>query len=194
MFIVPPLGKHYTDQWDVEDSDHPTLPQYASSLEPPALSRLRPESLTEDTVGMESVFVGPLTERLISALAFTAEEYDPEVLQEEEPKIKELDETGLADEERDRFRSDLDAVELEERIKKELRFIGIVGDEDVRLTTSARAIADHLAGRLVPSGGRRDLDVAAELPASAAESKDAERLAQGRARLDREGSHGVSGL
>lgn len=77
---------------------------------------------------MEDVYVGPLTERLMSALAFDHEDGSGGAVWAEE-KENELVEGSV--EERKPSKPALDAVDLEERIKRELRFIGILGEEDV---------------------------------------------------------------
>lgn len=97
---------------------------YASPLEPPPLTRTRPAHLNEDTLGSEVVSLGPLSERLVSALAFT------------EPGIEDDDANGTSkmdsrDEQTAQSTMQLDAVDLEERIKRELRFIGVLPEDDV---------------------------------------------------------------
>lgn len=99
---------------------------YVSPLEPPPLVRVRPDALTEDALGMENVYLGPLSERLMAALAFE-EGGEPGDLEDKE-RPKEVLEV-----EDDPYRPlQIDAVDLEERIKKELRFIGLIEEEDVR--------------------------------------------------------------
>lgn len=133
-YLIPPLGKHYLDKWEEEDSElpgsaphHPHHRTYASPLEPPVLPRLRPDALTEDALATENVFLGPLSERLMAALAVDEsgggdDDYGLMPLRGEDgpvpPKLP------------------MDAVDLEERIKRELRFIGILPDEEVRSLSS----------------------------------------------------------
>lgn len=122
--VIPALGAHYLDVWDAEDS-HPSASHqpvhYSSALEPPPLPRLKPDNLTEDAMGMESIFVGPLTERLVSALVFDGNfPFEDEEMSNGVKVEKPVEEEG----------EELDNVELEERIRKELRFIGIL-EEDV---------------------------------------------------------------
>lgn len=123
-YLIPALGKHYLDRWDDEESDGPIAStSYASSLELPPVPRLRPDALTEDALGMENVFMGPLSERLIAALAFE-EGGEQEELKE---MPMETDELVLATK-----HQQLDAHDLEERVKRELMFIGILPEDDVR--------------------------------------------------------------
>ncbi|GAA6026902.1 hypothetical protein JCM8097_005949 [Rhodosporidiobolus ruineniae] len=127
-YLIPPLGKHYLDKWEEEDAElpgsapHPihSASHYTSPLEPPVLPRLRPDALNEDAMAMENVFLGPLSERLMAALAVedgggVGEAFE-EPPQEDGPVPPKLP---------------MDAVDLEERIKRELRFIGILPEEEV---------------------------------------------------------------
>lgn len=74
---------------------------------------------------MENVFLGPLSERLVAAMAFE-EEGDVEDGELEE-NVERGENAGLLM----LGRGNMDAVELEERIKSELKFIGILGEEEV---------------------------------------------------------------
>lgn len=137
-YLIPPLGKHYLDRWEDEDGDprhahHAQQQQHwhASPLEPPVLPRLRPDALTEDALGGESVFLGPLSERLMAALAI-------------EPGLAASGSGGAAGAADDTDKDDgepqpkmpIDAVDLEERVKRELRYLGVLPDEDVRPPSS----------------------------------------------------------
>lgn len=125
-YIIPPLGKHYLDRWEEEDSDVPPRrhdpSSYISPLEPPVLPRLRPDALSEEALGTEHVFLGPLSERLMAALAV-----------DEVPDVRGEDELDVPTEDGPvPPRLPMDAVDLEERVRRELRYIGILPEEDVR--------------------------------------------------------------
>lgn len=127
-YIIPPLGKHYLDRWEEDDADGPfASTSYLSPLEPPPLVRIKPDALTEDALGMENIYMGPLSERLVAALAFVegGEEGDDE--EDRVVKDSSVDEVVLP---RPKG-AVIDAVDLEERIKRELRFIGILPEDDV---------------------------------------------------------------
>ena len=94
------------------------------------MTRTRPTHLNEDTLGSENVFLGPLSERLVAALDFHEPGKEGNDDDEEDADIK-MD-TGESDAVRIAGQIPLDAVDLEERIKRELRFIGILPEEDVR--------------------------------------------------------------
>lgn len=152
-YVIPSLGKHYTEVWEEEDSGVPvaSTSAYASPLEPPPLTRTKPTDLTEDASGGESVTLGPLSERLVAALAFDegGVESDGESGAGAENVeqghngangIESKVSTGAEDVQTAQIngiatekRITLDAVELEERVKRELRFIGLLPEEDVRL-------------------------------------------------------------
>ncbi|KAK4698409.1 transcriptional adapter 3, partial [Phenoliferia sp. Uapishka_3] len=124
LYLQTPLGKHYTDRWDEEDSEPApsTSHPYPSPLDPPVLPRTKPDHLTEDALGMEQIFLGPLSERLVAALAF-GEDGESSELKERVERDEEAVQSGKL--------AVMDAVDLEERVKKELRFIGILSEEDV---------------------------------------------------------------
>ncbi|GAA5845300.1 hypothetical protein JCM11251_006393 [Rhodosporidiobolus azoricus] len=136
-YLIPPLGRHYLDKWEEEDAELPGGPSHlshahnhhtASPLEPPPLPRLRPDALTEDALAMENVFLGPLSERLMAALAVDGgpgmggDEDEGEALGN---GASEGEEGAVPP------KLQMDAVELEERIKRELRFIGLLPEEEV---------------------------------------------------------------
>ncbi|KAM0792200.1 hypothetical protein ACM66B_004897 [Microbotryomycetes sp. NB124-2] len=136
-YIIPPLGKHYTEVWEEEDSGLPvaSTSAYASPLEPPPLTRTKPEHLTEDASGAEHVTLGPLSERLVAALAFDEGGDEEEELDGAEGRVNgQIDrrsavtDRGIVVPDK---RTIVDAVELEERIKRELRFIGLLPEDDV---------------------------------------------------------------
>lgn len=85
--------------------------------------------MTEDALGMENVYLGPLSERLLAALAFDQGGQEGDL---EEEEFKMLASLGMTEApSRSGKMVGMDAVDLEERIKKELRFIGILPEEEV---------------------------------------------------------------
>ncbi|GAA6006487.1 hypothetical protein JCM11491_004981 [Sporobolomyces phaffii] len=184
-YIIPPLGKPYQLRWEEEDFDRPpqsaqarqraaqqerldasTSKNYANpALLPPPLPRLRPCHLSEEAMATENIFLGPLSERVMSALALEEgakfglvgsgtsptgaddeengnvrggdDEEDDDVDAEGEDENDE----GPTPQRRNSNRGgaqgkvEMDAVDLEERIKRELRFIGLLPDEEVDWTS-----------------------------------------------------------
>jgi hypothetical protein len=171
-YIIPPLGKPYQQRWEEEDFDHP--PQASSSaqaaqqqaarqralqqqrmlsnaqnpLQPPPLPRLKPCHLSEEAMATENIFLGPLSERLMSALAFEegvklglrggAEDEEAILRGGDHDDDAQVDADG-EDENEDGAggggtageKGDMDAYDLEERVKRELRFIGLLPEEEV---------------------------------------------------------------
>lgn len=133
-YIIPPLGKHYLERWEEEDLDpsqrHPNT-SFHSPLEPPVLPRLKPEALTEDALAGENVFLGPLSERLMAALAVG--EDGLVAVDDEDDDMVSAEDTAAPP------RLPMDAVDFEERVKRELRYIGVLPEEEVRLPASHAA-------------------------------------------------------
>jgi len=99
-------------------------------------------------MGTENIFLGPLSERLMSALAFEEAskwiEREEESDEEDEDAMEE-DEGAEVERERNGRKAEMDAVDLEERIKRELRFIGLLPEEEVSsyfLIDSIERLAD----------------------------------------------------
>ncbi|ANB13069.1 histone acetyltransferase NGG1 [Sugiyamaella lignohabitans] len=99
-YLIPPLGPLYSDTWADEDG------QIANtySLSPPPSGSFEKalfkgsgssEAINEDTLDapFPKVSLGPLASRLLSALLREPGEYDTEVKEEDEPKIKSEDDT-----------------------------------------------------------------------------------------------------
>ncbi|GAA5971795.1 hypothetical protein JCM8115_004457 [Rhodotorula mucilaginosa] len=126
-YIIPPLGKHYLERWEEEDLDPSQRPStsssFNSSLEPPVLPRLRPDALAEDALAGENVFLGPLSERLMAALAVGE---DGLVNVEDDDDDSHSIEDGSYPP-----KLPMDAVDFEERVKRELRYIGILPEDEV---------------------------------------------------------------
>jgi hypothetical protein len=140
-FLIPSLGRHYTDAWADEDAGYGlassvngrnTSHGHPSPLDPPPLQRFRPDDLVDEHLVTENVHLGPLTERLMAA----------------------LNEGGMADlvgdvavDETDAAAgtaAPMDAVDLEDRLKRELRFLGVFPTDalvpsSVALATTAAA-------------------------------------------------------
>jgi transcriptional adapter 3 len=127
-FLIPALGRHYAD-WSIDDSNH------ASALDPPPLDRFRAEDISDERLPTENVYMGPLAERLIAAMTTSV----LDVAGEEPSTNGDIDMSqeipGLgappapASESAQPAPSDdappLDAIDLEERLRRELRFLGV---------------------------------------------------------------------
>lgn len=169
-FIIPKLGPLYSDVWAEEDA---TLGSKLNSpvSHPQSIESYKPkgsiDEVTDEVLYTEDVSVGPLSSRLLSAILSTNEvNTKPD---DEEPREINLDTDeniesnggdmldGEADPENDyRVTTDTpDFNSLEERLKRELKYIGIFmnlpnADED-------RAKIQK-AGRIIRKGNIIDND------------------------------------
>jgi len=127
--MIPPLGKHYLDSWAEEERSLMPFDGYESrrnsvdSLKDTTSSRNNvsstPFELTEENIDQDDISCGPLTERLLSSL-----------IAEEVVAPKEVKD-GNDDQNQEVQPSARNYAELEERIKRELRYIGLLGNEEV---------------------------------------------------------------
>ncbi|KAG0056913.1 Transcriptional regulator [Gryganskiella cystojenkinii] len=126
--MIPPLGKHYIDAWAEEDRSLMPFEGFESrrnsvdSLKDTAPSRnlvnSTPFELTDENLEQDEVSCGPLTERLLSSLI--AEE----VIEPKEVKDDEDEQNTVQS-------GPQNYAELEERMKRELRYIGLLGNEEI---------------------------------------------------------------
>ncbi|KAL1919295.1 uncharacterized protein VTP21DRAFT_1988 [Calcarisporiella thermophila] len=142
-FLIPKLGKFYLDAWAEEqrmlvpsDKDSPNIK--TDSLvtrrnkrlprgDDPA-SHLNDEILTINDV----VSCGPLMERILSSLIQEAVVDAQDILQQKQSDDEKEDEgIGAEEFEKSRVPPRNDIVDMEERIKRELQFIGLLGDEEI---------------------------------------------------------------
>jgi transcriptional adapter 3 len=127
--VIPPLGPSYVDVWAREDGPNPgySLTPLSSRTD---TSRLRPkgssDNLTDDSVEAgNEVSCGPLASRLLSAIM-----EDPEQNTAGEPNDKE---SSIIDSSWKVNAVPGDYTSLEERLKREFRYVGIL---DVNLLKS----------------------------------------------------------
>ncbi|KAJ3118181.1 Nephrocystin-4 [Phlyctochytrium bullatum] len=110
-FVVPLLGRHYIDQWAEEDGA--MLP--GSEGKP-----VREVEEIDETIHSGEVVLGSLTERVVSAL------------QEEGSQIMNADFEGASDTVESRPpRSITEMMLLEDRLKSEIKHLGLLPDEEV---------------------------------------------------------------
>ncbi|KAF9382307.1 Transcriptional regulator [Podila verticillata] len=128
--LIPPLGKHYLDVWAEEERSLMPFDGYNSRRNSvdstkdiiPSRNAVSsvPFELTEDNIDQDEVSCGPLTERIICSLI--SEEVDPKLVKQDDesasqPAITQSHPRNYA--------------ELEERVKRELRYIGLLGNEEI---------------------------------------------------------------
>lgn len=135
-FIMPQLGRHYTEAWEEEDTalyggplpgmpNRPTNSLPATSTRTP-LPRWEPSTLTESDCMTEEHGHGPLNERLISALIpmQNATEWKGVKAAEEAMEGRPGTNGAAAQAARDK----LSVADLEDRVKNVMRFHGLLSD------------------------------------------------------------------
>lgn len=143
--IIPPLGRHYSEVWS-EDEQLPSMSRSHS----PAASSISAGSrqgshdhlftkymYADDLLYREDVRCGNLTERLLSSLLCDRMNTKVSILEEDEEDIFNITDTvgkNLLDScirsLEDVAHEDNDA-HFEERLKSELRYAGLFGEEDI---------------------------------------------------------------
>ncbi|KAI8602357.1 histone acetyltransferases subunit 3-domain-containing protein [Dissophora ornata] len=134
--LIPPLGKHYLDAWAEEDRALMPYDGYESRrssvdlVKDPTLSRNtvynQPFELTDENIEQDEVSCGPLTERIICSLIAEDVVEPKELTQDDDqsalppspaPTVAQSNAKNYA--------------ELEERLKRELRFVGLLGSDEI---------------------------------------------------------------
>ncbi|KIJ24603.1 hypothetical protein M422DRAFT_56345 [Sphaerobolus stellatus SS14] len=162
-FVIPPLGRHYTEIWDDEDSGrYPALSELASRPTPKTgeLPRWDPLAIQEsDLVSDKGHALGPVHERLLSAMlpvvlgadgkpaASSSKSVnggsrliDPLVVDEKIGKMRPF--------EGDKQPPKVNVQDMQERIVKELKSIGLLGEEEVINPDYSTCPDDPLAAEL----------------------------------------------
>ncbi|THH31882.1 hypothetical protein EUX98_g2324 [Antrodiella citrinella] len=170
-FIMPQLGRHYTEAWEEDDTGNygaplpgmPTRPTNtlpATSTRTP-LPRWEPSTLTESDCMTEEHGHGPLNERLISALIpmQNATEWKGVKAAEEAMEGRPGTNGAAAQAARDK----LSVADLEDRVKNVMRFHGLLSDVpdfseavDDPIATALRHAQRELRNVLVTNKVRRE--------------------------------------
>ena len=197
-FLVPALGPHYLDTWAVMDAelngDQPDMPAVTTALVPPPLKRFKTENLTNDALVSENVYLGPLGERLASAFRNTeklsgaledmlAQKQEAELKAQAQAEAQPGEGTQISpamptpsvfDHSVTSTIRDMDALDLEARLARELAFLGIIPPLPARTVASPKKTSNDAgtpSSSLVdqPSsvdwGGREDDEISASLRA-----------------------------
>ncbi|KAF9189449.1 Transcriptional regulator [Haplosporangium sp. Z 767] len=132
--LIPPLGKHYLDAWAEEDRLLLPLDGFDSrrnsvdSNKDPTPSRntvnSQPFELTDENIDQDEVSCGPLTERIICSL-ISEEVVDPKELNQDDDASAPSPSPAAPQSNARNY------AELEERIKRELRYIGLLGNDEI---------------------------------------------------------------
>ncbi|KAF9939505.1 Transcriptional regulator [Mortierella antarctica] len=132
--LIPPLGKHYLDAWAEEDRSLIPFDGLESrrnsvdSIKDPAPSRNtvhnQPFELTDENIDQDEVSCGPLTERIISSLISEEVVDSSDMKQDDNLSAPSPSPAAVQSSARN-------YAELEERIKRELRYIGLLGNDEI---------------------------------------------------------------
>ncbi|KAI7816550.1 histone acetyltransferases subunit 3-domain-containing protein [Gamsiella multidivaricata] len=133
--LIPPLGKHYLDVWAEEDRALMPYDGYESRRSSVDLVKdstpsrntvyNQPFELTDENIDQDEVSCGPLTERILCSLISEDVVDSKELKQDDDPPPSPSPaQTGVQSTARN-------YAELEERIKRELRYIGLLGNEEI---------------------------------------------------------------
>ncbi|KAF9091515.1 Transcriptional regulator [Mortierella sp. AD031] len=133
--MIPPLGRHYQEVWAEEDRSLMPFDGYESrrnsvdSIKEPTPSRntvySQPFELTDENIDQDEISCGPLTERIICSL-ISEEVVDAKEFKQDEDARAVSPSPAAAPQSNAR-----NYAELEERIKRELRYIGLLGNEEI---------------------------------------------------------------
>jgi len=131
--LIPPLGRHYLESWAEEDRALMPYDGYESRrssvdlVKENAPSRNmvcnQPFELTDENIEQDEVSCGPLTERIICSL-IAGEVAEAKELKQDDDQAAGLAASGIQP-------GPKNYAELEERMKRELRYVGILGNEEV---------------------------------------------------------------
>lgn len=123
-YDIPAKGRHYTEIWDEEDGNPPgTTPRISvpNMRPPPGTSHFVPAAeMNEDALWEEGKGLGHLTERIVAAV----------VSDQEAARLHQEQVAGKPAEEGQREAVKLDIVDLEERMKRELRSVMLLGEHE----------------------------------------------------------------
>ncbi|ORX89871.1 hypothetical protein K493DRAFT_340363 [Basidiobolus meristosporus CBS 931.73] len=122
-YIVPALGKNYLEAWAEEERK--LVPQFDDIPQTPKFDHMGTVKKDDSSeFSVEDLTCGPLTERIICAL-IQENLVDPQEYLNDEDSDSNTEDGPQSEV----YSSEL--ADMEERLKRELRYIGILGDEDI---------------------------------------------------------------
>ncbi|KAF9155171.1 Transcriptional regulator [Mortierella sp. AD011] len=134
--LIPPLGRHYLDTWAEEDrallpfDGHESRRSSVDIVKDTTPSRNtvynQPFELTDENIDQDEVSCGPLTERIICSL-ITEDVVDAKEVKDDDEQMEPSAPSASASTQSNAR----NYAELEERIKRELRYIGLLGNDEI---------------------------------------------------------------
>lgn len=127
-YVIPNRGRHYTEIWDEEDGNPPgttsrfPVPSMRQGDAPPPLTHFVASEVRDINLIEENRGLGPMTERIVAAVIGGRDV--GEINKEEAARRPE----PMDDVQRDAAR--VDVVDLEDRVKKELRSVMLLGEHE----------------------------------------------------------------
>lgn len=119
---MPPLGRYYLDQWAIEDTLHMPIDDHAH----PISLRDSDPVLADIAIVPPEQYCGPLTERILNAMM---DEPSKTVSPQGSEEMDAGDVFTSTDLILDRKKEDI--MSLEERVKREIAYIGLLDDDPV---------------------------------------------------------------
>lgn len=139
-YIIPPRGRHYTEIWDEEDGNPPgstsRYPVPSARLPPNGavapIPHTIPTEIQDANLVQENRGLGPLTERVVAAVIG-----GPDIAEVNKEAAEKKPEPEISSREGAR----VDVAELEEKVKKELRSVLLLGEHE-EVSRTLHGIAD----------------------------------------------------
>jgi transcriptional adapter 3 len=141
-YVVPPLGRHYSNVWADEDhllyggplpgtaAVNPVARQPTSTTYNSTRPKWEPATLADDDLLGEERGHGPLTERLVSALLATPDQVVWKGVKATEEAMEGRSAGGSN---AAAVRDSMTVGDLEDRVRNSMRLLGLLGDDVRRL-------------------------------------------------------------
>ncbi|KAL7266510.1 Transcriptional regulator [Rhizina undulata] len=171
-YMMPTLGRHYTEVWGEEDSPNYTspLPSTSGSSRNPNVPKGNSDNLTDENLEKDEVSCGPLLSRIMAALipedsgqdSPNNDGNDPDSTPQPSAAATTMPESSQPSWKVATGRSDYMA--LENRLKQEMRYIGLIGPnteidwkarEDDEVSARLRTLQAQLKEQSVINGARK---------------------------------------
>ncbi|KAG5513996.1 hypothetical protein PMAC_000618 [Pneumocystis sp. 'macacae'] len=154
-YMIPPLGIFSENVWASEDLSNTTSSGFNAVSSVPYGS---PSQLTDEHLYTEEISCGPLLERLLSAILKEENVSDEEQKTDDNEKDSDMSSSEC------KIPIKVDYHTLEERLKRELKYIGILGDneidwnnrEDDEISSNLRSLQSQLRRQCAINSARKN--------------------------------------